>query len=485
LTYAAEYWIAGAVLLLSLALWPFGRERSRLRTCWGLLFLGALLGVWLLFPPSWRPRDKIAASAMLALLELAAVQIAVVFVFDVLLRRVRIPKFASEMAIVASYVAIVLHMLIRVGVNVSGIFATSAVAAAVIGFALQEMLSNIAGGIALELEGGINPGDFIQVGEHSGFVRHVRLRHTAIDTPDGDVVTLPNSQLTRSAVRIFSRAHRRLVPFAMSYAADPHRVTAVVEDALRGSPLEGVATTPAPQCVLQEMATGFIAYSVAVWFTKPGDNVDEISAVLTRIYFGLRRAGMPASEITTLLEVKRSENIESGGSETPDAVEVLRRTPIFRLLEEDDLHQLASDLEHLSFASGEHIIRQGEEGDSMYFIVQGRVAILLASSDGVERQVSVMEPGEFFGESSLLTGEARNATALALTRVDCYRLDKAGLQGFIQRLPELAEDMSAVMAHRRMELNVTRQKLDRETALRREAEEQGQLLTRIRRFFES
>jgi CRP-like cAMP-binding protein len=94
-----------------------------------------------------------------------------------------------------------------------------------------------------------------------------------------------------------------------------------------------------------------------------------------------------------------------------------------------------------------------------------------------------MEPGDFFGEGSLLTGEKRAFSAVALSGADCYRLEKAGLQATMARVPELAEDMSVVMAHRQMELEVVREKIDRETAERREAENQTQLLARIRRFF--
>jgi CRP-like cAMP-binding protein len=140
-------------------------------------------------------------------------------------------------------------------------------------------------------------------------------------------------------------------------------------------------------------------------------------------------------------------------------------------------------LHQLAFAPGEHIIRQGDPGDSMYFIVSGQVDILFRSLDGVERMVSRMESGDFFGEASLLTGEARSASAIAESRVECYRLDKAGLQGMVGRLPDLAEDMSVVMAHRQVELETVRESLDRETARLREAEDQAQILSRIRRFF--
>jgi CRP-like cAMP-binding protein len=84
---------------------------------------------------------------------------------------------------------------------------------------------------------------------------------------------------------------------------------------------------------------------------------------------------------------------------------------------------------------------------------------------------------------SLLTGEVRGANAVALTRVDCYKLEKSGLKGIISLRADLAEDMSVVMAHREMELSAVRERLDLETSRLKESENQLQLLTRIRRFF--
>jgi len=477
--HPALYWFAVAILLSSVPLYAFAQDRARLRAAWGLLALWLAVWISTLMPDTWRPGDAVVSGVAVALMELAAIQIAVVVVFDLLLRRVYVPKFAVEILIVAGYLAVLLNLLYKVGVNVTGIFATSAVAAAVVGLALQDMLSNIAGGIALELEGGINAGDFIECGEWSGWVRHIRLRHTALTNPAGDVVFLPNSHLTRTPVRVRSRAHRQFIPFSMPYFLDPHELVSTVEFALRSSPLPGVATDPPPCCVVRAMTPGCIEYAAVVWLSNPGHDILEVSAVLTRIYFALQRAGIPASEISTQIEMK-SDNQTRVKCVNP--VDVLRRTPILRLLEDPDLFELASYLQHLSFAGGEHIIRQGDSGDSMYFIVEGQVSICF-SAEGIERQVSIMEPGDFFGEASLLTGECRNASAVALSRVDCYRLDKAGLQGLMKRLPELAEDMSVVMAHRQMELETIREKLARETARRREIQSQGEFLARIRRFF--
>lgn len=479
--HPAHYWFAAAILIASIGLWRVTSERSRLRVALGLLSLWAITGLSVLLPASWRPIDMVVEQIAAAFVELAAVQIAFIVVFEILLAKVAIPKFISEVLVVGVYVAIVFNLLYHVGVNVTGIFATSAVAAAVVGFALQDMLSNIAGGIALEMEGEVTSGEFIECGEWSGTTRHVRLRHTVIRSPNGETVILPNSYLTRTPVRVHGKPWRRFVRFNVPYALDPHDLIAAVEFALRASPIAGVASAPAPACIVQEMQPGHISYAAVVWLTDPMLEIPVYSDVLMRVYYALRRTGVPLSEITTVVEVRSQEQSTAPAI---DPVDVLRRTPILRLLADPDLFELASHLQSLWFAAGEYIIRQGEPGASMYFVVEGRVQISLRSSDGVERQVSSMEAGDFFGEASLLTGETRTASAVALSKVHCYVLDKSGLQGFIQRLPELAEDMSVVMAHRQVELEAVREKLDQETALRREAENQTQLLKRIRRFFE-
>lgn len=470
-----QVWTAAVLLACTAALWvPTSRDRSRVRASFGFLMLWVLaLAADTYFGIS------AARDVAFALLALSAIQVAAVVLFDLLLRRAAIPKFASEMLIVAGYVSVLFNLLYREGVNVTGIFATSAVATAVIGLALQDMLSNIAGGIALELEGGIRPGDYVKCADHSGWVKHVRLRHTAIVTPDNDIVILPNSQLTRSPVHVSSREHRHFIPFHMSYGVNSQEVIDAVEAALRSSPIPGVLAEPAPCCIVQAMEAGHVRYAVMLWTDQAGREVGINSAVMTRLLFALGRAGMPATSISHVLEMRS----DTSHSLTADPIEVLRRTPILRLLHDGDLLELAGHLRSLSFAPGEFIIRQGAEGSSMYFIVNGEVTIVFTGADGTERIVASMSAGDFFGEASLLTGETRSASAIARTKVDCYCLDKDALHRLMSHRVELAEDMSVVMTHRQTELMAAREQLDIETAMRRQSESQTQLLARIRNFF--
>jgi small-conductance mechanosensitive channel/CRP-like cAMP-binding protein len=479
--YLVLPWIALALFICAAALWkPLPRSQARLRAAIGFLCLWVILWAGTSAASWWYLDLQVARQVAIALIELAAVQVIAAAIFDLVVEKARVPRFICEMAVVACYVAIVVKLFYSLGVNVTGIFATSAVATAVIGLSLQDMLGNIASGIALEFESDIRIGDFIKCGDSSGWVKHVRLRHTAIETADGDTVMLPNSFMTRSPVVVLARARRQFVPFTMPYARNPQDLIDAVTSALRASPIPDVAVDPPPFCLVLEMAPGHIRYAAVVWVLKPGQEVLAISAVLNRIYFSLQRAGIPAAEITHLLELKAGTD---GRGATKNPVDILRRTPIFRLLDDPGLFELGARMHHLSFGPGELILRQGDEGDSMYFVVSGEVAINYVGSDGSEVQVAVTSAGDFFGEASLLTGEIRNANAVALTRVDCYELDKAGLEGILGQRAELAEDMSVVLAHRQTELAISREKLDLEAARLREAESQTQFLVRIRRFF--
>ncbi|HEY2105923.1 MAG TPA: mechanosensitive ion channel domain-containing protein, partial [Candidatus Binataceae bacterium] len=245
--FALLPWLALALFALSAVLWrPMPNSRSRFRAAlaflllWLILWTGTSLASW------WHLDVAAARQLALALMALAGVQVIAGLVFDFAVEKAGVPRFAAEMVVVSCYVAIVVHLFYSLGVNVTGIFATSAVATAVIGLSLQDMLANIASGIALEFESDIRVGDFIKCGDSQGWVKHVRLRHTAIETPDGDRVMLPNSFLTRSPVMVLSKSRRQFIPFNMQYECNPQELIDAVAYALRASPVPGVATDPAP-----------------------------------------------------------------------------------------------------------------------------------------------------------------------------------------------------------------------------------------------
>ena len=98
---------------------------------------------------------------------------------------------------------------------------------------------------------------------------------------------------------------------------------------------------------------------------------------------------------------------------------------------------------------GESITRQGAEAHWLYLITRGEAEVRVsADGNNLSERVATLGEGDFFGEMGMMTGEARAATLIALSDVECYRLDKEAFNDVLQRRPEIAEDISVVLARR-------------------------------------
>ncbi len=84
---------------------------------------------------------------------------------------------------------------------------------------------------------------------------------------------------------------------------------------------------------------------------------------------------------------------------------------------------------------------------------------------------------------ALMTGAPREATVIAASDVECLRVDKDDVQDIITKRPEMAQDISTVLAQRRVELVAVRENLDAEARKQHMASERGKILASIRDFF--
>ena len=171
-------------------------------------------------------------------------------VFDLLLRALRVdyPDILHDVMVGAAYVLALGVLMHRAGVNLTGIVATSAVVTAVIGLSLQATLGNVVGGISLQLDDSISEGDWIELDNKTqGQVKKIRWRHTVIETRDWDTLVIPNGQLMTQSIRLLGKRsgapiqRRMWVYFNVDFRFSPAQVISVVEQALQGAPLEGVA----------------------------------------------------------------------------------------------------------------------------------------------------------------------------------------------------------------------------------------------------
>jgi CRP-like cAMP-binding protein len=163
-------------------------------------------------------------------------------------------------------------------------------------------------------------------------------------------------------------------------------------------------------------------------------------------------------------------------------LELLRGVDLFAGLSDDEKEDIAERLQYAPFARGDVITKQGDPAHWLYIVAFGEAEAIYESPSGASRSVGTIHPGEFFGEMALFAGDARNATVIAKTDVECYRLDHAAVQGLLLSRPQIAEHVSKVVSQRKTTLQHTREALATAATLQ-DGEADADLLGRIRKFF--
>src|ERR1041385_2913444 len=109
---------------------------------------------------------------------------------------------ASDLLVGLGYLVVALVVLARHGVDPTGALVSGAVVSAVLAISLQSTLGNVVGGVALQLDGSVREGDWIQLENgKQGRVRSVRWRHTVLETREWSTIIVPNAQLLANNIR--------------------------------------------------------------------------------------------------------------------------------------------------------------------------------------------------------------------------------------------------------------------------------------------
>ena len=469
-------------------------ERRRVRT---LFFFAAvhlvlvILGGVLAVRGSGAHRDVRAASLAFAALAIVTAAGAIVF-FALLPRlRLRVPRIVHDVTTAGVGLVSLLVVASRAGLNLSSVIATSAVLTAVIGFSPPDTLGNVIGGLALQTDDSIRVGDWVKVGDISGRVTEIRWRYTAIETRNWETVFVPNSVLVKNQVVVQGRRRgqpvqwRRWIWFNVDHRFAPTAVIEAVNAALVASPMPNVAAEPAAHAILMDFAESWGRYAVRYWLTDLAADDPTDSLVRQRIYFALKRAKIPLSmpaQAVFLTKENQARELEQAREDEQRRMTALEKIDLFAKLPEADRAKLAHGLHFAPFTKGEALTRQGATAHWLYAITKGSCAVRI-SMNGSEREVAVLKAGDFFGEMGLLTGAAREATVIALTDVEAWRLDRAAFQRLLEERPETSHEVAGVLAERLVGLESVRDHLSEDAKQRRTRAERERLSDKILDFF--
>src|SRR6266852_7282015 len=135
-------------------------------------------------------------------------------------------------------------------------------------------------------------------------------------------------------------------------------------------------------------------------------------------------------------------------------IELLHSMDIFADLPDVELSKIARLLKEHKVRENEAVFAQGDPGDSLYVVLQGRVRIATSDNYGRERVLAFYGPGEFFGDMAVVTGAPRSATASASTNLRVLQLRKDDFDVLVATSVGMMRGMLRVMVERQTAMNM-------------------------------
>jgi CRP-like cAMP-binding protein len=126
----------------------------------------------------------------------------------------------------------------------------------------------------------------------------------------------------------------------------------------------------------------------------------------------------------------------------------VRNTLLFRGLDDEAAAALSASLSETTLRRGDVLFHEGESGDRLYIMIEGKVKLGRSSSDGRENLLAILGPGQMFGELSLFDPGPRSATVTAVTDCTMKSLSHAELVSWLDGRPEVARGLLAQLAGR-------------------------------------
>ena len=418
---------------------------------------------------------KYLLAACMISLSIVLVRIVSYLLFDILFQKRKGREAPALLRLLVSVIIypILLFLIFSLVLerDFSGVLATSAIVSVILGLALQDTLGNFFAGISLHIEQPYHIGDWIKLQEMQGKVIEVTWRKTSIRTNNNTIIILPNNRVARDPLEIFpyGNLNRRVLRFPAPIAAPPEKINPLIREAVRTTPNVSPEITPVVR--IGEFGDSSMMYEILYWVIDYMWVPDMDSKIRERIWYIYLRNNIeiPFPHRQLLYAPPQVE-----AAPEVEYEKVIDRVELFEPLTKEERVELAKGIVRYLYAPGEMILRRGDAGSSMFVISRGKAEVKVPSNNGDLKAVATLNPGDFFGEMALFTGERRTADVCALEEVELFEIRKTSIEKLLSQNEKLAEGFSRKIVERQESLAAhassgpeQKSEMQQETVLRR------------------
>lgn len=339
------------------------------------------------------------------------------------------------------------------GLEVTGLMATSGIAAVILGFAMQDLLSNVVAGFSIHMTRAYEVGDWLLMGSDGKRAEVVEINWRSTRLVDNDKISyeLPNSDIVKNHIVNLNRPtqdHGVRLRFGLDYDTPPALAKEVILKATKNA--QGVLETPAPVVFTYEFSDSSVIYELRFWMRNAQLYNATCDDIRTTLWYELGRRDMRVPFPIRSLEVRKHNVPPSLVSARENALRIVRSGSALACLTEEEAAHLSAICRFHLYGPKEAIITRGDLTASMFVILDGKVEVVGKSAEGPSVVLAKLGIGDCFGEMSLLTGEPRNATVRAVGDVMAMEIRKEDIMPLITDNTELAERLAHLIESRRI-----------------------------------
>lgn len=363
----------------------------------------------------------------------------------------KIPKLVFDLfGIVLFFCALLIVVGAVFEKPIVGLLTTSGILTGVIAFAIRDLIADVFSGIALAIEKPLKVGDWLQFGEatptETGRVVEMNWRAVRMITVQGRTLVYPNHQLTSENfinLSLPERYFRTIKSVVVDFSVPPERAAEILMSAIKATP--GLVTSMPPLVRIVEFNKRGVVFSMHFWVPDYPQMFALERKVMENVVHFLHQAGY--SPAYPKLEHDPTWRQTHEVLKKFDIVDVLRRIDIFSPLSGKELDSLSAYLQVSHRVEGEQIVKEADEGDSLFVIVTGLVRVSKTIADNPV-ELELLRPGDFFGEMSLLTGMPRSATITTVTECWLIEISAKELKPILEANPQVIDQLGESQAKR-------------------------------------
>jgi small-conductance mechanosensitive channel len=361
------------------------------------------------------------------------------------------PRLLRDMVavIIWYWVACVIVSMI-LGQSLISIMAASTVAIGLIGFALQKPILDAFSGIVLALQQPFKVGDWLQVDDKGeiGCITEMNWRAVNFVTANEVTFIIPNGQILSQHAKIYSRPEqffRDEIHVTLPYSVATPQGERILLGA--ANQVEEIAALPRKSIVsIADYTDRGVLWRLLYWCPDAGRMPVFRYQVHQNILRNLHYVGIEVP--VPILDLRRVPSKADEAEEMRGIDPLIQHVSIFAAMTADELRQISSLSKDRLIIAGAPLLRQGDPGDSLLILREGLLEVRITTDDQPETVVGRINPGEFFGERSLLLGEPRSANIVPLIDSTVVEIPREAMTRLMRGRPELASYLGEVLTER-------------------------------------